>query len=50
MEEIPKLFDGDDAVDVGEVADVDMNERGLETTVIDAKDVTVTHVGRVEKA
>ncbi|KAH6990701.1 putative hexose transporter [Ilyonectria sp. MPI-CAGE-AT-0026] len=30
MEEIAKYFDGDDAIDVGEVAAADMKERGIE--------------------
>jgi hypothetical protein len=29
MEEISKFFDGDDAIDVGEVAQADMKERGM---------------------
>lgn len=50
MEEISKFFDGDDAVDVGEVAVADMKERGLETTGMESKDVTTTRVERVERA
>jgi hypothetical protein len=44
MEEIAKFFDGDDAVDVGEAALADMKERGVETSGLGEKDVTVTRI------
>ena len=44
MEEIAKFFDGDDTVDVGEVAVADMKERGIEMVGDDEKDASVTRV------
>ncbi|KAL3479981.1 general substrate transporter [Aspergillus californicus] len=45
MEEIARYFDGDDAVDVGDVATADMKERGIEMA---SKGATVVHVERNE--
>jgi MFS family permease len=42
MEEIAKYFDGDSAVDVGEVATADMKERGFEMKA--SKIPTAVHV------
>jgi hypothetical protein len=50
MEEIAKFFDGDDAVDVGEVAFANMKERGLETLGMGEKDLSVTRVKAVSRA
>jgi hypothetical protein len=50
MEEIAKFFDGDDAVDVGEVAFADMKERGLETSGMGEKDVSVTRIETMSRA
>jgi hypothetical protein len=50
MEEIAKFFDGDDAVDVGEVAFANMKERGLETSGMGEKDLSVTRVEAVSRA
>jgi hypothetical protein len=50
MEEIAKFFDGDDAVDVGEVAFADMKERGLETSRMGEKDVSVTRIETMSRA
>lgn len=44
MEEIAKFFDGDDAIDVGEVAVADMKERGLEMTSGGKKEATTTRI------
>jgi hypothetical protein len=50
MEEISKFFDGEDAVDVGEVAFADMKERGLDTTGMGEKDVSVTRIEVADRA
>ena len=46
MEEIAKFFDGEDSIDVGEVAVADMKERGA---AIGEKNVTVSHIEQVTK-
>jgi hypothetical protein len=50
MEEIAKFFDGEDAVDVGEVAFADMKERGLDTTCMGEKDLSVTRIEVANRA
>jgi hypothetical protein len=44
MEEISKFFDGDDAVDVGEVAKADMKERGMGITGDNEKGSVTTQI------
>jgi hypothetical protein len=50
MEEISKFFDGDDAIDVGEVAFADMKGRGLETDGMGEKEASVTQVEVANRA
>lgn len=44
MEEIAKFFDGDDAVDVGDIAVADMKAKGIELTDGGEKGITTAHV------
>lgn len=44
MEEIARFFDGDDTVDIGEVAVADMKERGVDMAGDDEKEASVTRV------
>jgi hypothetical protein len=44
MEEIAKFFDGEDAVDIGDVAVADMKARGIEMTDGGEKGMTTAHI------
>ncbi|KAL4766768.1 general substrate transporter [Aspergillus nidulans var. acristatus] len=44
MEEIAKYFDGDDAIDVVQVAVADVKELGMEKQVVETKGGSATHV------
>jgi hypothetical protein len=44
MEEIAKYFDGDDAVDVADVAVADMKEKGIELAHTEDKGAGTTRV------